>query len=84
MLKCLAQVVNNVFGVFNSDGKSYEEFVALYYPNNCVTSQKPTEMKKKILLYVLAVSLLTICDQLFQIAEGIDGPRPLTEAEVVR
>jgi len=37
-----------------------------------------------MLVYVLAVSFLTSCEQLFQIAEGLDGPRPLTEAEVVR
>ncbi len=41
-------------------------------------------MKKKILLYVLLLSFLTSCEQLFRIAEGLDGQRPLTEAEVVR
>ncbi len=41
-------------------------------------------MKKKVLLYVMLASLLTSCEQLFQIADGMGGPRPLTEAEVVR
>ncbi len=41
-------------------------------------------MKKRILLYVLLVSFLTSCEQLFQIVKGLNGPRTLTEAEVVR
>lgn len=41
-------------------------------------------MKKKLLLYMFLVSILTSCEHLLQIAEGMDGPQPLTEAEVVR
>ncbi len=41
-------------------------------------------MKKNILLYVLLISFSTSCEQLVGVIEGMDGPRPLTEAEVVR
>ncbi len=41
-------------------------------------------MKKNILLYVLLILFLTSCEQLVGVIEGMDGPRPLTEAEVVR
>ncbi len=41
-------------------------------------------MRKKFLLFVLLTALLTGCDQLSEIFKGIDGQRPLTEAEVIR
>ena len=41
-------------------------------------------MKKNVLVYVLVVLVLAGCEQLVQITGGLEGPRPLTEAEVVR
>ncbi|MFN2394631.1 MAG: DUF4197 domain-containing protein [Bacteroidales bacterium] len=41
-------------------------------------------MKRQILAYMVLFIVLTGCDQLKQIAEELDTPRPLTEQEVVR